>query len=155
MRILFRKISDDRHELRIVRANGDSESVVCETRSTLVHDFLHFVVEQPAQLEGGFWGNLAKGKTLAEMNDRTGTGMAVEAPALMDIERIVGALSLAAKGHPADETVRGINRYLNALEATAPEWLTEEFVRSVQERLAGVLGRWKATPYGGWMELTW
>jgi hypothetical protein len=155
MRIIFSKISDVRHELRIVRVNGDTESVVCETRSTLVHDFLHFVVEQRAKLEGGFWGNLAKGKTLAEMNDRTGASMAAEAPALMDIERIVGALSGAAKGHPAGEAVRGITRYLSALEATAPEWLTEDFVLSVQERLASVLGRWKATPYGASMELVW
>lgn len=43
--------------------------VACETRSYLVHDLLHYAVESEAGLSGGFWGNLARGKTLADMND--------------------------------------------------------------------------------------
>jgi hypothetical protein len=155
MRIEIRKITDDRHALRIVRVSGVAEEVTCETRSTLVHDFLHFAVESAAGLDDGFWGNLARGKTLADMNDRTGASIAREGPALMAIERVVGALSSAAKGRPARDVVDGINRYFAAMELQVPAWLTEEFVGDVQQRLRRILGAWNATPYGGSMTLEW
>ena len=56
MRILLRKVSDQRHELAIVRRGGGRESVSCETRSVLLHDFLHFAVESAVGLTSGFWG---------------------------------------------------------------------------------------------------
>jgi hypothetical protein len=56
MQIQFRKISDLRHALRIVRPDGARDEVDCETRSTLVHDLLHYAVESEAKLSTGFWG---------------------------------------------------------------------------------------------------
>ena len=105
MRIVFRKISDERHTLEIVRADGRREEVDCETRSLLVHDLLHLAVESEAKVTVGFWGNLAKGRTLADMNDRTGKAMAAEAPEMAVIERLVGSLSGAVKGRTAAEMV--------------------------------------------------
>ena len=58
MRILLHKISDDRHTLEIVRADGRRERVDCETRSYLQHDLLHYAVETEASLAAGFWGSL-------------------------------------------------------------------------------------------------
>ena len=48
MRIGFRKLTDERHELAIVRDGGAREAVECETKSLLVHDFLHYAVELEA-----------------------------------------------------------------------------------------------------------
>ena len=48
MRILFHKLSDDRHRLAIERTPGAREEVECETRSYLVHDLLHYAVESEA-----------------------------------------------------------------------------------------------------------
>jgi hypothetical protein len=97
MRILCRKISGEQHELAIVRPDGRRESLVCETRSVLMHDFIHHAVESAARLESGFWGLLARGRTLAEMNDRAGLPSAEEAAEMAIVERFVGALSGAAK----------------------------------------------------------
>ena len=36
----------------------------------LVHDLLHYAAEQEAGVQTGFWGTLASGRTLADMNDR-------------------------------------------------------------------------------------
>jgi hypothetical protein len=155
MRIQFCKISDERYELRIIRPDGSVEAAPCETRSTLVHDFLHFAVEQAAALSHGFWGILARGRTLADMNDRTGMSLGAEAPAIMDVERLVGALSSAAKGVDALDVVAGIRRYYAAMDLVAPDWLAESLVRDVQERLRRLMGAWNATPYGGTMELDW
>jgi hypothetical protein len=155
MRIVFHKTSGERHGLEIVHDCGERERVECETRSCLVHDFLHFATEAAAHLDGGFWGNLAKGKTLADMNDRTGQRMAEEGPAMMSIERVVGALSLAAKGRSPRDVVSAIGNYMSNLDVPMPHWLTEEFVAEVQEQLRQLLGRWNATPYGGTMSLDW
>jgi hypothetical protein len=155
MRILFHKTTDERHVLEIVRADGRREREDCETRSFLVHDLLHYAVESEARLTGGFWGNLGKGKTLADMNDRTGQAMAGASAEMALIERLVGALTGAVKGKSAKEMVAALGTYAAALGTTNPIWLTEPFVVAVQEHMRRLLGQWKATPYGAAMELDW
>jgi len=155
MRIFFHKTSDERHVLEIVRPDGRREREDCETRSMFVHDLLHYAVESEAGLAGGFWGNLGKGKTLTDMNDRTGRAMAGASAEMAVIERLVGSLSGAVKGRTAKEMVAALAMYAEALGTSNPAWLTEPFVFAVQERMKGLLGHWKATPYGGAMELDW
>jgi hypothetical protein len=155
MRIAFRKISDERHVLEIRREDGRAEQVECETRSLLVHDLLHYAVESEAGLEGGFWGNLARGRTLADMNDRTGKAMEADGPEMAVIERLVGVLSSAVKGRSPAEMMAGLHSYAEAMGALLPEWLTEAFVAVLQERMRHLMGHWRATPCGGSMDLDW
>jgi hypothetical protein len=153
VRILFHKVSDERHVLEIVRDDGRREQVECETRSYLQHDLLHYAAEAEAKLDGGFWGSLARGKTLADMNDRTGTSMVGgQMPA---IEQAVGVLSGSVKGVAAETLVAGFRDYAATAESRVPDWFTLEFVEAVQERMRRLHGRWKATPYGHSMELGW
>ncbi|HSY41189.1 MAG TPA: hypothetical protein VLA79_16735 [Polyangia bacterium] len=155
MRILFRKISGERHELTIVRPDGRRESLVCETRSVLMHDFIHYAVESAAGIESGFWGLLARGRTLAEMNERAGLPSAWEAAEMATVERFVGALSGAAKEVPAALLIAGIRRYAGAMDSAVPPWLTEAVVVDAQERLRRLVGAWRATPAGAAVELDW
>jgi hypothetical protein len=155
MRIRFHKLTGERHLLEIVRADGRRDEVACETRSTLVHDLLHYAVEAEAGLAGGFWGNLAAGKTFADMNDRSGKAMAGAAPEMALVEQMVGALSGAAKGRAASEMVAGLARYTASLGTTLPAWLTVDFVIAVQERMRRLIGHWRATGHGAAMELDW
>jgi hypothetical protein len=161
----FTKVSDDTHRLEIVRADGRREALTCETRSLLTHDLLHYAVEAEAGLESGFWGLLAKGKTLGDMNDRTGRSMSREAPALLAIEQLVGALTSVTKGRASADIVAAITTYMESqrpdgdaprhLPPGMPPWLTVAFVDAVRERMRALHGHWKATPYGGTMELAW
>ncbi|MEN9557727.1 MAG: hypothetical protein RL141_96 [Candidatus Parcubacteria bacterium] len=155
MRILFHKISNDRHILEIVRPNGDREQVECETRSYLQHDLLHYATEREAKLTGGFWGHLARGKTLADMNDRTGVGIIDGQAEMAMIERVVGALSAAVKGHAAHDIIASLQQVAVATESALPEWLTVDFITAIQERMRQLQGHWNGTPYGGVMELVW
>ena len=155
MRIVFRKVSDERHVMQIVRDDGRSEEIECETRSYLQHDLLHYAAEAEARLEEGFWGNLAKGRTLAQMNDRTGKGMEGAGPQMLAIEQVVGALSGAVKGVSAEVIVARFDDYAASGGMAIPVWLTVDFVLAVQERMRRLLGRWKATPYGDSMALPW
>ena len=145
MRIVFRKLSDQQH---VLEANGDS--MTCETRSLLRHDLLHYAVEAEAGLEDGFWGNLARGRRVGELGN-----MAAGGPELLAIERLVGALDGAAKGQEAAAVVAAVRRYDETSDVATPAWLTEAMVLRVQERMRRLMGQWKATPFGGVMELTW
>ena len=155
LQILLHKHSDDRHALELVRANGERECVECETRSHLQHDLLHYAVEAEAGLQTGFWGNLARGKTLEHMNDRSGQALAAEIPELMIIERTVGALTHAVKSGAASEIVAALRGYEAALGAAPTPWLSEALMDGVRERMRKLMGQWRATPYGGTMALRW
>jgi hypothetical protein len=154
VRVSFVGLTDERHALEIVRDDGRRERVECETRSYLMHDLLHFAVESEGGLRGGFWGRLATGTTLAEMNDRE-KPVEPGSPELAAIEQLVGALHAATKGRSAAELVAGMRRFAEAVGAELPDWLTEEFVTGVKERLRRLVGHWKATPHGGSMDLEW
>jgi hypothetical protein len=148
MRIGLRKISDERHVLEIRHAER-VETMDCETRSYLVHDLLHYAVEAEANTSAGVWGSLAAGRTLAQLNDRTETAMTMTGELGM-IERLVGMLTPAVKGRAAADVVEALRRH-----GDLPAWLDEAFVRAVQERMRRLLGHWRATPFGGVMELAW
>ena len=145
----------ERHELTIVRPDDRRESLLCETRSVLMHDFIHYAVESAARIETGFWGLLAHGRTLAEMNDRAGLPSADEAAEMATVERFVGALSGAVKEVPAAVLIAGIRRYAGAMDTEVPPWLTGSVVVDAQERLRHLVGAWRATPAGAALELDW
>jgi len=134
---------------------GGAKPWSAKRAATLLHDLLHYAVETEAKLDGGFWGNLEKGRTLEQMNDRTGKSMQAESPQLGIIEGVVGPMSGAVKGLSAADLVAGFARYAEAMESRAPDWVTEEFVLAVQKRMRELQGAWKATPFGGVMELGW
>lgn len=152
MKIRFHKQSDERHELEIVRRGLPSERVSCETRSYLVHDLLHFATESEARLESGFYGRLAAGVTLAALNDRANS---MGSPELAQIEQVVGMLSGSVKGLTTSEMMGAFERYEAAMDRPLPAWVTADLVRGVEARMRHLLGHYRATPYGSFMELEW
>lgn len=155
VQIVLHKLSSERHELAIVRADGGREAVECETRSFLQHDLLHYATEAEAGVDGGFWGRLASGASLAELNDRELQGSLYQQPDLLVIEQIVGALAGAVKGRAADEVVAGLHQLAEAQAVPMPAWLTPAFVERVLRRMRALLGRWNATAFGTSMTLPW
>jgi hypothetical protein len=157
MRILFHKLTDQRHALEIVRDDGQHDRVELETRSCLVHDFLHYAVESRAGLRGGFWGRLAAGRSLAEMNDRTAYAGAPGGmdPEMAVIERVVGAMSGIAKGRTAADLIAGFRQSAASAGTPAPPWLTGPVIEDAAERLRRLTGQWRATPHGQAMAIDW
>ena len=159
MLIRLTKISDATHRLTVLRDDGGTESVELASRSFLLHDFLHYAVESAAGLRGSFWGQLAAGKTMAELGaamERPPEGYAPELllsePAAT--EAIVGCFTGLAhdRATPA-EAVDAARRLFEAQRRPLPGWLGEEFAAGVKEQLRQLKGEWKAVAYGGAMEL--
>jgi hypothetical protein len=155
VQIVFRKRTDERHVLEIVRDDGRREQVECETRSFLQHDLLHYATESEAQVEHGFWGRLAAGATLAELNDKERQGSLYDHPDMLVVEQIVGALTGAIRGRSPDDVVAGLRRLGEAQSIPMPAWLAPALVERVQARMRALLGQWKATRFGAEMALPW
>ncbi|RYD92308.1 MAG: hypothetical protein EOP61_25810, partial [Sphingomonadales bacterium] len=61
LKLRFTRLNEARHRFEAVRPDGVSEALEFETRSYLLHDFVHFAVEMEAGLQSGFYGQLARG----------------------------------------------------------------------------------------------
>jgi len=157
MLIRFTRLDDKRHALEIVRADGSSERVELETKSLWLHDLTHYAVEAEAGIQDGFWGLLASGKTLAEMNDRTGKGIEGYAERMGAVEMLVGAVSGALSGVPLESVSENIKGYFEHLGrgGSFPAWLTSEYIGRVHGRMRSLVGHWNGTPFGDTMEIVW
>lgn len=157
MRILLTKLTNDRHALEIVRRDGSRDRAELETKSLWYHDFVHLAVESEAGLQDGFWGTLASGTTMAEMNDFTNAAGKSYVGTMTIIEMLVGALSGAIGGVPHETVVTNIRGYLESVGKGEefPAWLTPDYVARVQERLRKLVGHWNGTPFGETMEVAW
>lgn len=146
MRVLFTRIANDRHALEVVRADGSRDRAELETRSFWLHDLVHLAVEAEAGIQDGFWGKIAAGRGLAERSDD-----------LMAVEMLVGTVTGALSGAPAEDSVRRISGYFAQVGQgeKLPPWLTSSCLMRVQERLRKLVGRWNGTPFGGTMEVVW
>jgi hypothetical protein len=158
MLIRLTKISDRKHRMTAVRADGSSETVELVSRSFLLHDFIHYAVETTAGLSGGFWGLVASGKGMDElalaMRPVDGIDMRLLAGEAATVEAVVGCFtSLAHDRATPGESVDAVRRILEPQGRPPPPWVTLEFALAVQERLRQLKGEWKALPYGGTMEL--
>jgi hypothetical protein len=139
--IAFRKLSDDRHGVRVTRADGSSETVELDSKDFLRHDFAHLAFELEGGLQDGVWGSVARGGSL----DGTGLDGADVATA----ERVSGPLqTLIRVGATPDELFDLIARQ-------APELASRDLAARVHERARALIGHWKATPYGDEMTLEW
>lgn len=154
MRILLTKISDKRHVLEVVRSDGSREKVEFVTREFLFHDLLHYAVESSLSAQRGFWGTIASGKTIVDLNDRTGESVRENAGTLYLVEGIVGVMSGVVQ-MPLDQALAKLRWFSESQGQKLPEWCTESFVAEVSERMRRLLGQWKATAYCKSMEIAW
>jgi hypothetical protein len=154
MHILLTKISGEKHSVKIVRNDRSVESLELVTREALCHDLLHYAVESALPTQGGFWGTLASGKTFSDLNDRTGQSTRENAATLYLVEGIVGVMSGITE-MPVQQAFKKLCWYSESQGQELPGWCSPEFVGDVLERMRRLQGRWRATPFGESMTITW
>jgi hypothetical protein len=149
----FTRVSPTHHRFEYRRADGTGEAVEMETRGMLFHDLLHYAVESEAHLKGSFYGILGKIGGYEELSVAGGAALGGE---VAITERVVGALTGALKAEDLDDAafVAQVTEFLEIYDERAPRWLTPAFIAAVRERMRQLLGRWKATPFGETLELT-
>ena len=154
MKIIFEKISDKEHKLSIIRRDGSSESILCESRSYLNHDLTHFALETEAGLSNGFWGRVADGQQLTSNDDGIDL-LQPQQQKIRQIEAVVGVLHNLSQEPESGAILQNLHMQGDGLGWQIPQWLNEDLIDRVRERLRRLKGHWQATAYGRSMTLTW
>ena len=141
VRVVFVKMSSQRHVVRVERSDGTTESVELDSRSFLRHDLAHFAVELELKLSEGVWGSVARGGSLS------GTGL--------DGEDITLAETLSGPMQTMMRTGADVAQIHEVLSRVAPEIGSPDLAERLHTRLRSLRGQWTATAYGGEMELDW
>lgn len=153
LELSFTRVSPTHHRFAYRRPDGSGEAVEMETASLLRHDLLHLALETEAGLRGSFYGILAKIGGYEEL--RVAGGMALGGEIAIT-ERVVGALTgaLAQADFDDESFIVQVREFLEIYDEGAPRWLTPALVVAVRERMRQMEGRWRATPFGETMSLT-
>lgn len=133
MLIHFTRLTKERHRFAIERQGLPDESRDLETRSYLVHDLVHFVVERTLGRQYSFYGLLARGTSLCALSDRTKPWP--EGSELADTEGLVARLQGPLTGRGA-----------------LPPWA---FVPDVVRGWRSVHGQWRGTRFGATCTFRW
>ena len=140
------RLSNDRHRFEYRRPDGSGEALEMETRSLLLHDLVHFAVESEAGLVDGFYGRLARAGSYATVGELDAD--------VLGVERVVVLFQGAIKTDAGpDEVWRRLLAGFEAMGETPPPWLDEAVTARILARLRGLLGQWRATPFGRTMEV--
>lgn len=157
MKIAVQKISNDQHRLTIERADGSFETAVLETKSLLLHDFIHLAVELEAGLKESFWGLVAAGNSFLALagKDEMKSDF-IDRTEVSVTEFVVGAMTGALqRSVPPAELVEGMKNFFVASNQVFPVYLTPEFIERAFERLRHIRGAWNATAFGNVLTLEW
>lgn len=153
MKIRLRKSSPTHHDLTIDRNDGSSEQMKCETKSFLDHDLIHYAVEREAELSAGFWGTVASGTAIAELNDVSFTP--ATKTQLMIAEALVGVMTGILKQTDVSNAAITARDYLEQTSPGASLFMTQTFVDNVVQRMRHLRGEWNATRFGNTFEIEW
>lgn len=113
-----------------------------DTRSFLVHDLAHYAAEAEAGLLGGFWGLTAAGADPRALVAFDGAGGELA---------VAEALSAPLQSLWHGRMEPGLYEALAAAHVPAAAGFAERAL----ERMRTVMGAWRATPFGGALELEW
>ena len=139
MKIVFTKLSDQRHAVRVERSDGKSESIELDSRSFLRHDLAHFAVELELGLSEGVWGSVARCGSLS------GRGLDGDDMALAEtISGPMQTLSERARTRPRS-TMSWLALRPRSVRQTSPSGCTHASERSqAVGRLRPTAARWSS-----------
>lgn len=141
MEIVFTKLSDEEHSVRIERADGSVDSLKLNSRSFLRHDLAHLAVESEVPLASGYWGKVARGASLS--------GSEMRGPDILLAESLAGPVQTLMRTEASEEV------FYSTLVRIRPELATQELATRIREAGRKFEGHWKGTPYRAEMRLEW
>ena len=128
----------------VTRDDRSVESFTLETKTYFLHDMCHFVAERELNYPLGFWGMLAKGAAINELNGKTNPQTAE----LRFIEQLVGPVQSVYSGHIPEQL---FEQFVAHLDFSIPA----NFLRDCLSALSSITAAWEALPLGGQLALDW
>ena len=157
MRIELKKLTNDSHQLRCVRADDSEEVAELETKSFFVHDFTHLAYEIEAGLIKSFWGSVASGEPFTSLRaDDRSDFSSPDTSELVQTEMIVGPLQgVTDGGRTAKELIAALENQFSAYGSELPAFFDEAFVDRCKARYDRFIGQWNKLPFGETMIIEW
>jgi hypothetical protein len=144
MKIEVKKKTDYQCEYAITRDDKSVELITLDTKTYLVHDICHYVVEKNLTYANGFWGMLSQGHSFKELFGKDNP----QTTDLRFIEQIVGPVQSVYWGHIPQQN---FNDYTRHLDFT----LTETVLTSCLTEINSLLENWQQLPLGQQLTLEW
>lgn len=144
MKIEIIKKSRYQCEYTISRNDGSVEVITLDTKTYLLHDISHFVVEKTLGFKSGFWGMLSQGHSFKELfvKDNPETGE------LRFVEQVVGPVQSVVSGHiPLCDFGKSIEH----LDFKIPE----NNLGHILNEIRGIMDDWKRVEVGERFTLKW
>lgn len=154
LQIFITQISPTHHRFEYKRKDGTGESSEIETKSFLIHDFVHFVLETQAEIQNGFYGLLDQGYSYNELSVSPDADLPTKEA--LNVERIVGPLSSFLEKTDTqniDSFLSIINNMFDSYEEPVPEWLTKEILSKTITHYKQLKGEWRSLSFGKTLEL--
>ena len=149
MRIAIHK-GGGRH--RLVCTRDDGTTTQAETGPGLpAHDLAHYVAERALGLRQGFFGNVAGGRTIAELGDPA--VIPTLPPEAWTAETLARALGATATGACRVDQLPALVR-AELGEAALPQ-LTDALAQTLVDDFATRLAQWRALADGDTLTLDW
>ena len=148
----IKRISPTHHTLRYIREDGSGEEKNFESKSVLLHDFMHLAIEREAALSNGFFGLLNQGYSYAELAGKAPSDYPKEEG--MDVEMIVGPFTSIVKGKATPrQLIDGLHNLFIAHERSVPSWVTVDLLERAHEHYKRIVGEWNSLKFGETIEL--
>jgi len=141
MKIVFKKISDEEHVVKVFRQANSTEEATLNSRSFLRHDFAHLAIEIEIPLSAAYWGSVAAGAAL--------DGKALAGKEIVIAESLAGPVQILIRNNA------GIEAYQDILDRMQPQLASRDLAERIHERARQLLGHWRATAYGSEMTVDW
>ncbi len=152
MTIKIKRISPTHHTLEYVREDGSGELKTFESKSVLVHDFIHLAIEREAGINQGFFGLLAQGYTYDELAGKAPSDYPKREGE--EVEMVVGPFTAVVKGNATPAELMDILRTLfEANGRNVPGWATTALFEEAHERYKRILGEWNSLQFGETFEI--
>jgi len=144
MKIEIKKATAYQCEYRITRNDGSVELISLETKTYLLHDICHYVVEKNLEYSKGFWGMLSKGHSFNELFGKDNP----QTTELRFIEQIVGPVQSVYWGHIPKHNFGQFTAHLNFT-------MRDDILNTCIAEIEAIMEDWKQLPTGHTLTLDW
>lgn len=144
MKIEIKKTTNYQCGYTITREDNSIEYITLETKTYLVHDICHFVVEKNLGYSKGFWGMLSQGHTFNELFGKDNP----QTRKLRFIEQIVGPVQSVYSGHIPKQD---FNQFIQHLDFKIQSDVLEDCLTEIEL----IITKWEQLIVGHKLNLEW
>lgn len=144
MQVKITKKTNHQCEYLITRDDQSVERITLETKTYLLHDICHFVVEKNLEYPKGFWGMLAQGYTFNSLFGKANP----QTTELRFIEQIIGPIQSVYSGHIAEHHFSQTIAHLDFI-------LPEETLSVCLTEIKGIMEEWEQLRLEQHLTLEW